>query len=178
MIHAPPAATPTLRRLGALDAPRYRALRLAGLRAFPFAFRPDLEEALAQALSWAEQRLAKEGEYWFGAFEGEELVGAICLRTQEGRKIRHSASLNALVVDPERQRRGIGAALVAHLIDFARSLGFIRQLTLTVHDGNTNAERLYESFGFREFGREPDAFLHEGRYYAKQHRILFLVAQS
>jgi GNAT superfamily N-acetyltransferase len=187
MIHAPPTATPALRRLGALDAPRYRALRLAGLRAFPFAFRPDLEEALAQPLSWAEQRLAKEGEYWFGAFEGEELVGAfegeelvgaICLRTQEGRKIRHSASLNALVVDPERQRRGIGAALVAHLIAFARSLGFIRQLTLTNHDGNTNAERLYESFGFREFGREPDALLHEGRYYAKQHRILFLVAQS
>jgi ribosomal protein S18 acetylase RimI-like enzyme len=168
-----------LRRLGPADAERYRALRLAGLRAFPHAFRPAVEEALAQPLSWAEQRLSTAGEYWFGAFdgalEGNPLVGAICLRTQDGVKIRHSASLNALVVDPQRQRQGTGAALVAHLVDFARSLGTIRQVTLTVHDGNTAAERLYERFGFRQFGLEPEAFLHDGRYYAKQHRQLSLV---
>jgi ribosomal protein S18 acetylase RimI-like enzyme len=164
----------TIRQLTPTDAAAYRTLRLAGLRAFPHAFRPDHEEALAQPLSWAEKRLAKAGEYWFGAFEGSTLVGAVCLRTQEGRKIRHSASLNALVVDPHRQGRGIGGALVAHLIGFARSLGHIRQLTLTVHEGNTRAERLYDAFGFRQFGLEPDAFLHDGRYYAKQHRQLLL----
>ncbi|MFC5480702.1 GNAT family N-acetyltransferase [Massilia suwonensis] len=175
MIHAPSAASFVLRRLGPADAAQYRALRLAGLRAFPHAFRPAVEEALEQPLSWAEKRLATKGEYWFGAFDGIELVGAICLRTQEGAKIRHSASLNALVVDPERQREGIGAALVAHLIAFARELGFIRQLTLTVHDGNSGAVNLYERFGFRQFGLEPDAFLHDGAYYAKQHRQLSLL---
>jgi ribosomal protein S18 acetylase RimI-like enzyme len=181
-MHLPPTAPLGLRRLGPADAACYRALRLAGLRAFPHAFRPAVEEALAQPLSWAEARLSKAGEYWFGAFDGApdspespELVGAICLRTQDGVKIRHSASLNALVVDPERQRRGIGGALVAHLIDFARSLGTIRQITLTVSDGNTAAEGLYERFGFRQFGLEPDAFLHDGKYYAKQHRQLILV---
>lgn len=173
-----PASAFTLRRLGPADAGRYRALRLAGLRAFPHAFRPAVEEALAQPLSWAEHRLSKEGEYWFGAFDGEELVGAICLRTQEGIKIRHSASLNALVVHPGRQREGIGAALVGHLVDFARSVGGIRQITLTVHDGNTAAEQLYERFGFRQFGLEPDAFLHDGAYHAKQHRQLSLVTPS
>jgi ribosomal protein S18 acetylase RimI-like enzyme len=178
MIHAPPAAALQLRQLGPADAAQYRALRLAGLRAFPHAFRPDYEEALAQPLSWAEQRLAKPGEYWFGAFDGGELAGAICLRTQEGRKIRHVASLNALVVDPQRQRRGTGAALVAHLLDFARALGYIRQVTLTVSDGNTAAERLYDRFGFRQFGLEPDAFLHDGQYYAKQHRHLSLVTPT
>jgi len=164
----------TVRQLGPADAAAYRALRLAGLRAFPHAFRPDYEEALAQPLSWAEKRLAKEGEYWFGAFDRQALVGAVCLRTQAGRKIRHSASLNALVVDPERQRQGVARTLVAHLIEFARSLEYIRQLTLTVHDGNTRAEQLYDGFGFRQFGLEPDAFLHDGRYYAKQHRQLKL----
>jgi ribosomal protein S18 acetylase RimI-like enzyme len=171
-----------VRQLGPADAAAYRSLRLAGLRAFPHAFRPDYEEALQQPLSWAEKRLAKEGEYWFGAFIGEQfdapLAGAICLRTQAGRKIRHSASLNALVVDPERQRQGIGSSLVAHLIEFARSLGYLRQLTLTVHEGNTRAERLYDAFGFRLFGLEPDAFLLDGRYYAKQHRQLILDPQT
>lgn len=177
MTRAAPAAF-ALRRLGPPDAARYRALRLAELRAFPHAFRPDAEEAQAQPLSWAEQRLAKEGDFWFGAFEGDALVGAVCLRTLEGRKIRHSASLNALVVDPQRQRCGIGAALVAHLIGFARALGYIRQITLTVHDGNTGAERLYDACGFTVFGVEPDAFLYDGIYYGKQHRIHSLVAQS
>jgi ribosomal protein S18 acetylase RimI-like enzyme len=171
-------ASLTLRQLVPADAAQYRTLRLAGLRAFPYAFRPDYEDALAQPLSWAAKRLAKESEYWFGAFEGEALVGAICLRTQDGKKIRHSASLNALVVDPERQALGIGSALVAHLIEFARSLGYIRQITLTVHDGNSRAERLYDAFGFRQFGLEPDAFLHDGRYYAKQHRQLLLEQTS
>ncbi|MGJ7917519.1 N-acetyltransferase family protein [Massilia sp. LXY-6] len=164
----------TVRRLGPPDAPAYRSLRLAGLRAFPHAFRPDYEEALQQPLSWAEKRLAKEGEYWFGAFDGGALAGAVCLRTQEGRKIRHSASLNALVVDPDKQARGIGSALLAHLIEFARSLGTIRQITLTVHEGNTRAQQLYDAFGFRQFGLEPGAFLHDGRYYAKQYRQLLL----
>jgi len=175
VITHPPTAAFLLRRLGPADAAQYRALRLAGLRAFPHAFRPSVDEALAQPLSWAAARLAKEGEYWFGAFDGSELVGAVCLRTQEGAKIRHVASLNALVVDPARQRAGIGAALVAHLIASARALGYLRQITLTVHDGNTAAERLYDRFGFARFGLEPDAFLHDGQYYAKQHRLLSLV---
>jgi ribosomal protein S18 acetylase RimI-like enzyme len=175
MVTKSPTAAFALRRLGPADAERYRALRLAGLRAFPHAFRSAVEEAQAQPLSWTEARLEKAGEYWFGAFDGHELVGAICLRTQDGIKTRHSASLNALVVDPLRQRQGIGAALVAHLVDFACSLEFIRQITLTVHDGNTAAEGLYERFGFRQFGLEPDAFLRDGQYYAKQHRQLILV---
>lgn len=186
MIYASPAAAFTLRRLGAADAAQYRALRLAGLRAFPHAFRPDHEEALQQPLSWAEQRLSRPDEYWFGAFDARfddtELVGAICLRTQEGRKIRHSASLNALVVDPQRQRCGIGRALVAHLLahllEFARSLGHLRQITLTVIDGNTAAEKLYDAFGFRQFGLEPGAVLHDGHYRAMQHRHYSLVTPT
>ena len=164
----------TIRQLTPADASAYRALRLAGLRAFPHAFRPDYEEALAQPLSWAERRLAVAEDSFFGAFDGDALVGSICLRTQEGRKNSHSAELKALVVDPARQRRGIGRALVAHLLAHARAQGGIRQVTLTVIDGNTNAERLYDAFGFRQFGLEPDAFLFDGRYHAKQHRQLIL----
>lgn len=164
----------TLRELTPADAAAYRTLRLAGLRAFPFAFRTDYEEALAQPLAWAERRLATPGDIFFGAFDGEALVGAVCLRTQDGCKIRHAAELKALVVDPGRQRQGIGRALVAHLLAHARAQGHIRQLTLTVSDGNMAAQRLYDIHGFRPFGLEPDAFVLDGQYYAKQHRQLIL----
>jgi ribosomal protein S18 acetylase RimI-like enzyme len=164
----------TVRQLTPADAAAYRTLRLAGLQAFPHAFRADYEDALAQPLSWAEQRLATPGDTFFGAFDGGELVGAICLRTQDGRKDRHSAELKALVVDPQRQRRGIGRTLVAHLLAHAREEKHIRQLTLTVIDGNTNAQQLYDAFGFKPFGLEPDALLLDGQYHAKQHRQLIL----
>jgi len=163
-----------VRQLGVADAPRYRALRLDGLRHFPHAFRPDYEEALAQPLAWSESRLGAHGKYWFGAFDGADLVGAVGLRTLDGRKIRHVARLVALTVDARRQRQGIGRSLVAHLIEHARELGFIRQVQLTVSDGNERAERLYDAFGFERFGLERDAFFHDGSYHAKQHRQLFL----
>jgi GNAT superfamily N-acetyltransferase len=176
---APPDSRPinagvVVRPLVVADAPRYRAMRLESLRQFPHSYRSDYGEALEQPLSWAEQRLATPGEYWFGAFDGEELVGALCLRTQQSPKVRHVATLAAMTVDGSRHGQRIGSALVAHLIAFARSLGHIRQINLTVSDGNARAERLYDAFGFEQFGLERDAFSLDGGYYAKQHRQLFL----
>ncbi|MFC5550627.1 GNAT family N-acetyltransferase [Massilia aerilata] len=168
----------TIRQLTPTDAAAYRALRLAALRAFPLAFQSDYEDALRQPLSWAEKRLATAGDTMFGAFDGAQcdarLVGAICLRMPDGRKVRHAAELKALAVDPERQRQGIGRALVAHLLAHARALGHVRQISLTVIDGNTKAQQLYAAFGFQPFGLEPEALLLDGRYHAKQHRQLIL----
>jgi ribosomal protein S18 acetylase RimI-like enzyme len=159
------------------DAQQYRALRLASLRDFQYAHGPDYEEALARTLEWHAQRLAKPDYHWFGAFDGPALVGAICLRLQEGRRMRHSASLNSLMVASSHQRAGVGRLLTVHLIAHARSLGHIRQITLEVNESNLPARRLYDSVGFRQFGLEPDAILHEGRYCAKQHLQLSLVSQ-
>jgi GNAT superfamily N-acetyltransferase len=163
-----------VRPLGATDARQYRALRLNSLRDHQLCHGPAYEDALDQSEEWHADRLTKPGDYWFGAFDGDRLLGTIALRTQENRRLRHSASLNSLMVDGRQQTRGIGRRLVSHLIHFARSLGYIRQITLAYTDGNTRAERLYEAFGFEQFGLEPDALLHEGRYYAKRHRQLFL----
>jgi ribosomal protein S18 acetylase RimI-like enzyme len=167
----------TIRRLGEADAQQYRTLRLASLRDFQFAHGPDYEESRAKTLSWHAHRLLKPDYHWFGAFDGEALVGAICLRTKEGRRLRHSASLNSLMVERSHQGAGIGRLLVSHLIDFARSLGTIRQITLVVNESNVPARGLYDGFGFQQFGLEPDAILHEGRYCATQHLQLSLVSQ-
>lgn len=167
-----------IRRLGPADAAPYRALRLDSLRNFQFAHGPAYEDALAQPERWHADRLARRDYTWFGAFDGTLLVGAICLRAQEGSRLRHSASLNSLMVAHSRQRSGIGRLLVAHLIDVARSLGHVRRLTLTLIDGNVPARRLYDAFGFQPFGLEPDAIFHEGRYLAQHHLHLPLVSQA
>ncbi len=59
-----------------------------------------------------------------------------------------------VVVAPEQQRRGLGSALVGHLLHEARESG-ITSVLLEVRPSNTTARRLYEKMGFSEVGRRP-----------------------
>jgi GNAT superfamily N-acetyltransferase len=167
-----------IRPLGAADAASYRALRLENLRDFQYAHGPAYEDALAQSEAWHADRLARPDYAWFGAFDGDSLVGVICLCAKVGNRLRHSAMLSSLMVAPSHQRAGIGRLLTAHLIEHARSLGHVRRLTLKLIDGNAPARRLYDAFGFQPFGLEPDAIYHEGGYRALHHLHLPLVSQA
>jgi GNAT superfamily N-acetyltransferase len=60
-----------------------------------------------------------------------------------------------MAVAPSHRGQGIGRALLAAVIDAARSDG-IRALSLSVEDGN-DAVRLYERVGFRPAGRSRGA---------------------
>ena len=67
------------------------------------------------------------------------------------------AHFTNVAVDPRHQRQGLGRALVAALLDKARSLGCVRA-TLEVRLSNLAAQQLYQGFGF-----EPAA-LRKGYY--------------
>ncbi len=57
-----------------------------------------------------------------------------------------------MAVVPGRRGQGIGAALLAAVLDRARQRGD-RAVSLSVEDGNDTARRLYERLGFRVVGR-------------------------
>jgi len=57
--------------------------------------------------------------------------------------------INVAVAPADRQK-GIGAALVAHLLEHARASGIVK-LLLEVRASNVAAIRLYESAGFTRF---------------------------
>jgi GNAT superfamily N-acetyltransferase len=61
----------------------------------------------------------------------------------------------SIAVEPSNRGRGVGQALLAALIDAARSEG-IPALSLSVEDEN-DAVRLYERVGFRPAGRSGGA---------------------
>jgi GNAT superfamily N-acetyltransferase len=58
------------------------------------------------------------------------------------------ARLDKLYIHPDRQRLGLGAALLQACIDWARALD-LRVLRLQVNRSNTQAMRAYEKYGFR-----------------------------
>ncbi|MBP0969396.1 MAG: GNAT family N-acetyltransferase [Oscillospiraceae bacterium] len=78
-------------------------------------------------------------------------------------KVQHRASVG-ISVDREYWSLGIGRALMEACVECGRRAGY-DQLELDVVSTNDRAIALYESLGFREFGRNPKAFrTREGAY--------------
>ncbi len=84
----------------------------------------------------------------FVAREGREIV-AMCsllytVSTAEGGK---AALFEDLVVAPEQRKRGIGAALLKHVVEQARAEGVLR-ITLLTDMQNERAQAMYRRAGF------------------------------
>ena len=79
-----------------------------------------------------------------------------------------------MYVASEFQRRGVGRALIRHLLAIAHREPGLEQLELTVTQTNDAARGLFEREGFRSFGIEPRAIRVDGRYYDKNHMLLLL----
>lgn len=95
--------------------------------------------------SWTTERVS------LVAVSGDRVVGHLTADREEGPITRHVASLG-MAVAPDWRRRGVGAALLAEVIRWARAVG-VEKLALSVYPGNEAALRLYRTFGFQEEGR-------------------------
>lgn len=82
--------------------------------------------------------------------EQEEVIGFVCNRLYAHRDVGHVTNL---AVAPEWRRRGVAKALLRRSMDHFRAEGlrFARLETLLQ---NEKAQRLYDSLGFREIGRQ------------------------
>lgn len=167
-----------LRRLGVADAEPYRAFRLAALRETPSAFTSSHAEEAGKPLSATLHRLAG-AEHGPGALIGAfdstgALVGTAGLKVPQRGQERHKGTLYGMAVARGAAGRGIGRALVREVLRTAEQDGRLRQVLLTVSEGNEPALRLYTACGFEVWGREPRAVLVDGRAVAKLHMVRLL----
>ena len=165
------AMTPGM-RLTPLCAPQYRALMLQAYALHPDAFTSSVAERESLPLSWWEQRMATDPtarEVVFGAFQNGELVGAVGLGQEVREKAAHKATLFGMVVQAPYRRAGLGQLLVQATMDHARTWPGVRQVLLTVTQGNDRAQALYARNGFVAFGVEPDAVAVGSRFVGKVH---------
>jgi ribosomal protein S18 acetylase RimI-like enzyme len=98
------------------------------------------------------------------AVVGGEVAGYVRLnRASRFRSSDHVLTVNGIAVDPARQGRGVGRALIEAAIAEARRRG-ARRLTLRVFSPNEHARRLYESAGFVVEGVLREEFFLDGRF--------------
>lgn len=167
-----------IRALGPDDAPAYKALRDAMLAAHPDAFTSDTEAESVKPASHYLSRFAASGgglvPFTLGAFADGRLVGAVTCERDPRVKVRHLGHVAGMMVEGPLQGRGIGRALLEACIARARDDGGIVKLTLNVTSTNAAALHLYESLGFRRYGRLERAIRVGGRYHDKDHLALDL----
>ena len=145
----PPGKCPIdIQRLAAHEAPRLRAIRLRALAESPNAFGSTCDEAAAlPPESWAAQ--LRSMATFLAVVDGED-VGLVRGAPDEART--DAAWLISMWVAPEVRGRGVGEALIAAVVEWARA-GGARRLLLDVGDHNRPAIALYARMGFEPNGR-------------------------
>ena len=128
---APVHDTPRIRRLAYADLPQVIAIER---RAFPTPW----------SLAMFVLELSKSNGVCLAATLDGRVAGyVVCSRYADVWHVMNVA------VDPDHRRRGIGAALLEHLLG---EVGDDAALTLEVRRTNAEAMRLYERHGFRPAG--------------------------
>lgn len=149
------------------------ALRKEALETNPLAFGASPQDDKTLSLEFLHASLADpQTSVIVGAFDGAQLVGMVGVVRGGQVKRRHRAGIWGMYVSPRARERGAGRRLLEAAIAVARSWPGVEQVHLSVTETSMEAWRLYESAGFREWGREPRSVLWEGRYVEEIHMML------
>ncbi|GAB3072860.1 GNAT family N-acetyltransferase [Micromonospora schwarzwaldensis] len=109
--------------------------------------RPVAESTLAEVADGPDRLLA--------GYQGDRLVAVLVIADNRFHLKTHWRVLKRVMVHPDTQGRGHGAALMREAERVARSLG-VEALHVTVRDG-LGLDRFYHRLGYREVGRLPAA---------------------
>ncbi len=120
---------------------------------------------LAELSDTIQQMEDSDTEFSVTAFDGETIVGDLCVRHISGHiKTRHRYGLG-ISIRKQYCNGGLGSRMMEIAMETARKNG-IMQVELGVFDDNPRAIALYRKNGFIEWGRQPRAFqLKDGTFH-------------
>ncbi len=157
----------SIRPLAPEHAESFRRLRLAALRAHPENFGASHDEESAKPVEdFAERLTATPHRVVLGAWIDDDLVGTVGIYQETRPKFTHRAGIWGMYVDPACRGRGVGQALLATALVFARHCPGVSHVFLRANAANRSAIALYARAGFVAYGTEPaalsiDGVLHE-----------------
>ncbi len=93
------------------------------------------------------------------AVEGEAILGSAKMGPNRPGRGAHIATAS-FMVDPAQQGKGVGRALGAYVVEWARDAGFSGIQFNAVVETNVAAVALWQALGFEIIGTVPGAFDH------------------
>ncbi|MFJ1646366.1 GNAT family N-acetyltransferase [Streptomyces sp. NPDC088258] len=133
-----------------------------------FTYPADLTEAAGRDL-WAQ---TAPNRTVVAVDDAGTILGTATMNANHQGNSSHIAGAGYMV-DPAHAGRGVGRALCAYSIEWARAAGFRAMQFNAVVETNTHALKLYESLGFEVIGVLPEGFRHPTEGYVDL-RILHL----
>ena len=154
--------TAQIRKLQSDDAAALLDLLRRALTEEPLAFVTSLDDESVSSIEVVRKDLERSPDnVVFGAFDGP-LVGMLWFTRESRRKKSHKALIWRTFVLANSRGQGIGAQLIEAAIEHARTLDGVAALWLGVSEISSGARKLYERFGFRVWGTEPDSIRFNG----------------
>jgi putative acetyltransferase len=157
-----PLTAPLVRRATPADAADF-----ARMMAHPEVYANLLQMPLPSEPMWRQRLEAmsdpQRADLQLVAEQNGRVVGSAGLHPQPKLRRRHVAMLG-ISVAPEAQGRGVGAALMQAMCDYADGWAQILRIELTVFTDNARAMALYQRFGFRHEGTHRAYAIRDGVY--------------
>lgn len=100
--------------------------------------------------------------------ESGAVVGTAKMNRNHLGNVSHIAGASYMV-DPALSGQGVGRALCAYSLDWARAAGYRAMQFNAVVETNTRAVALYRSLGFEVLGTLPEGFRHPAHGYVGLH---------
>jgi GNAT superfamily N-acetyltransferase len=158
-----------VQRLGPDDAARLVALRREALETDPLAFAASIEDDRGLSLDLVRASLADAAEQAvFGYTTRGRLAGMVGIARGSRVKQRHTATIWGMYVSPDARSGGAGRALLDAAVACARGWR-LAHVQLSVTEAAPVARRMYETAGFRVWGREPRALRWNRRFVDDYH---------
>jgi len=117
----------------------------------------EFDISLKEEVDFIERARDADNALMLGAWLGDDLVGTGSFFGGARPRVRHMGELG-VTVRRAHWGRGIGAALVDGLLDWARDNDVVTKINLRARADNTRAIQLYESRGFVIEGRVSREF--------------------
>ena len=163
-----------IRKLASHDLNELFSLRLEALQNSPTSFLFTYEEESSFGPSLFESLLNPENlnSAIFGSYINNELVGMVAVHKKNLSRIIHKSHIWGTYVKPAYRNRSIGKSLMQAAIAYAKNEMKCSMVCLSVITTNQSALKLYQSLGFKVWGKEESALIINGQPYDEYYAAL------